>query len=173
MTNEHSSHPTNTKWVKLMAVAALMVAFVSGGTLTGLVARWYYRTHPVQSATAGLGTRDGKRGPNGPEWGARGGRGGGPDGGPTSFLAHFKSELQLSDDQVKQIEGILEQSREQMTQFRNETRPRFMAIREQTETQMRAILNPEQQKKFDEMTKREDRDRRQDRGDREGPPRPH
>jgi Spy/CpxP family protein refolding chaperone len=52
----------------------------------------------------------------------------------------LKTELNLTDDQVKKIEGIYTESRKQRE-----------SLHESTKTQVRNVLTADQQKKFDEM----------------------
>lgn len=76
---------------------------------------------------------------------------------PGGFLADMTQKLQLTPDQQKQLEAILDNTRAQMQandQKRNE-------IRMATRAQIRALLTPEQQTKFDEMGPRGRGDRGQ------------
>jgi Spy/CpxP family protein refolding chaperone len=52
---------------------------------------------------------------------------------------------------------------EQFDQLRKESRPKFLAIREQSEQQMKAVLTPEQQTKLQQLLQDD-----HDRGDRGG-----
>ena len=154
MTNG-TTNESRTTSMKLMAVTALAVAFISGGIIGGLVINLYNRAHPGQFVSGG---------PH-----PHGDRPGGPGSGPGGLIGQFQTELQLTDDQTRQVKDILDKSRDQMTQLRTQTRPQFMAIREQTESQIRAILNPEQQKKFDEMSKKKEEREKKNEQNREGP----
>jgi len=85
---------------------------------------------------------------------ANGGRGAGGaevrgsrDTGKT--LEKMKSDLSLTDQQAEQIRAILEQTRNDYRALRNEVRPRYDALRQQARTKIRALLNPDQQQKFD------------------------
>jgi Spy/CpxP family protein refolding chaperone len=64
-------------------------------------------------------------------------------------LEKMKSDLNLTDPQAAQISTILDQTRSDYRALRNEVRPRYDAIRQQARTKIRALLNPEQQPKFD------------------------
>ena len=67
----------------------------------------------------------------------------------------MKRDLNLNDQQATAIQSIIEQSREKYRALRNETSPRFDAVRTEAQAQIRALLNPEQQQRFDaEIAKR-------------------
>jgi Spy/CpxP family protein refolding chaperone len=86
------------------------------------------------------------------------------------FTREMEDRLDLSDDQWKQLQVILKQSREESEAIRRELRPRLESQLDATRAKIAALLTPEQKKKFDELV-REDR-RRADRFFLEGPPRP-
>jgi Spy/CpxP family protein refolding chaperone len=68
----------------------------------------------------------------------------------------MKRDLNLNDQQASAIQSIIEQSREKYRALRKETSPRFDAVRAEAQAQIRALLNPEQQQRFDaEIAKRE------------------
>ena len=79
-------------------------------------------------------------------------------GGPRDRGNRFeemKRDLNLTDQQATAIQGIIEQSREKYRALRSETSPRFDAVRAEAQAQIRALLNPEQQQRFDaEIAKR-------------------
>lgn len=67
----------------------------------------------------------------------------------------MKRDLNLTDQQASEIQRIIEQSREKYRALRSETSPRFDAVRAEAQAQIRALLNPEQQQRFDaEIAKR-------------------
>jgi len=70
-------------------------------------------------------------------------------GGPGRTLEKMRSDLGLTDQQAEQIRSILDQTRSEYRTLRNEVRPRYDALREGARTKIRALLNPEQQQKFD------------------------
>src|SRR4051794_32658834 len=82
---------------------------------------------------------------------ASGGRGGGEMRAPRDKekFEKMKSDLNLSDQQAEQIRSILDQTRNDYRTLRNEVRPRYDALRQQARTKIRALLNPDQQQKFD------------------------
>lgn len=77
-------------------------------------------------------------------------------------IEHMKSDLNLSDDQVTQVRAILDQTRNDYHALRAEVRPRYDAVRQNARVKIRALLNAEQQRKFDakvaEIDARRERD---------------
>ncbi|MBA2733840.1 MAG: hypothetical protein H0U54_13220 [Acidobacteria bacterium] len=68
----------------------------------------------------------------------------------------MKSNLNLTDQQGTEIRAIIEQSREEYRALRNETSPRFDEVRMRARARIRALLNPEQQQRFDAETAERD-----------------
>jgi len=72
-------------------------------------------------------------------------------------LEHLTRALDLTPEQQAKIKPIIEQARPQMKAARDESRQKMIAIRENTMAQIRPILTPAQQQKFDAIKKaRED-----------------
>ncbi len=67
------------------------------------------------------------------------------------MLDRFSKELRLNADQKKQVGAIFDTKRPQMVALQAEMKPKFEALRNSTQAEIRKILNPEQQKKMDEM----------------------
>ncbi len=67
------------------------------------------------------------------------------------LLDRFSSKLQLSPEQHTQVGAILEAKRQKIDALRAEIRPRFEDIRTTTSAEIRQLLTPEQQQKFDTM----------------------
>ena len=61
----------------------------------------------------------------------------------------MKRDLNLNDQQATEIHAILDATRNEYRQLRNEIEPRYDAIRQQGRARIRALLNQEQQQKFD------------------------
>ena len=61
----------------------------------------------------------------------------------------MKSDLNLTEQQGTEIRAIIDQSREEYRALRNEVRPRHEAVRGRARARIRALLNPEQQQRFD------------------------
>jgi Spy/CpxP family protein refolding chaperone len=71
------------------------------------------------------------------------------------LLDRFSSTLQLTPQQREQVGAILEAKRQRIDALRAEIRPKFDELRMSTGAEIRALLSPEQQTRFDEMeTKR-------------------
>lgn len=74
-------------------------------------------------------------------------------GGPPGFMGgsfgdRLEGHLDLTADQRRQIDEILTRTREEAEMLRHEMQPRLRALFETTETEIEAILTPEQQEKF-------------------------
>ena len=78
---------------------------------------------------------------------------GGPGrGGPRRMLERMKQDLSLTDQQAEAIQKIFEESRKE-GQSRLDACPGFKEARQRTQERIRAVLTPEQQKKYEEITK--------------------
>ena len=67
------------------------------------------------------------------------------------LLDRFSSKLQLRPEQRNQVAAILEAKRKKIDALRAEMRPQFEELRTSTSTEIRRLLTPEQQKRFDVM----------------------
>ncbi len=74
----------------------------------------------------------------------------------------FYDYLGLNQTQREEMHKIGEETRREFREFRKETQPRFQAIQEQSREKIRALLNDEQRKKYDEFRRKRDA-RRQNR----------
>lgn len=89
----------------------------------------------------------------------KGGKGGkGERGERGDRLAMLKQELALTPDQIEKVKPILDHEREAVRTLMEDTstdrdakRPKMREIRESHNAQIRAILTPDQQAKFDAM----------------------
>ena len=68
---------------------------------------------------------------------------------PEEQFATMRRELSLSDEQATALRAILEESRAEFRALRAEVKPRYDEVRQRARTRMRALLNPEQQQRFD------------------------
>ena len=73
-------------------------------------------------------------------------------------LKHLTKKLNLSDDQQAKLKPILEDQRKQMDGIRNDSSlsredrfSKMQEIRQSSDTQIKSVLNDDQQKNFDEM----------------------
>jgi Spy/CpxP family protein refolding chaperone len=90
-------------------------------------------------------------------------------GGPPSgrLLERLTRELDLTADQRAKIEGVLTTRRPRLDALQQEVRAKFDAEQESLRNDIRAVLTPAQQQKFDEREK----EMRSRFGGRRGPPR--
>ena len=65
------------------------------------------------------------------------------------LFEEMKSDLGLTDQQATEIHAILEETRNEYRALREKCRPQYDAARAAARTRIRALLNPEQQQKFD------------------------
>ncbi|HET9742291.1 MAG TPA: hypothetical protein VFQ00_06050 [Terriglobales bacterium] len=80
---------------------------------------------------------------------------------PDAMLDHMSTELNLTEDQKTKIKPILEEQSKKMSDLRSDTslsredrRAKMKDIHESTMSQLRPILNADQQKKLEEMMSR-------------------
>ena len=77
-----------------------------------------------------------------------------------SFISRLKSELDLSDKQVQELEQIVDDSTGKVQSAQRQADSLLNAVREETRGRIRQILSPEQNQKFDELTRRWDERRK-------------
>jgi Spy/CpxP family protein refolding chaperone len=82
------------------------------------------------------------------------------------LFEEMKSDLGLTDQQATEIRAIIEETRNEYRQLREKCRPQYDAARAAARARIRALLNPEQQQKFDARTA--ERDARRSREDDDG-----
>jgi hypothetical protein len=71
-----------------------------------------------------------------------------------SPLFMFKSiteRLSLTSEQQREVEKILDDARQQLTELRRQSEPRLGEIRRQIEQRLQQVLTPEQWKRFEQM----------------------
>lgn len=68
----------------------------------------------------------------------------------------MRTELGLTDQQTTTVRTILDETRNEYRALRTELRPRFEEPRMKARSRIRALLTPEQQKKFDAMVAQQD-----------------
>ncbi|MDT5294089.1 MAG: hypothetical protein QOJ76_969 [Acidobacteriota bacterium] len=68
------------------------------------------------------------------------------------MFERMRHDLDLDERQATGVRGILEQTRGDFRALRAEARPRYDAIRQSARTRIRALLTPDQQRRFDEKT---------------------
>ena len=72
------------------------------------------------------------------------------------MLNKFNSKLKLNSDQQQKVAVILQAKRGKIDALRGEMRPKFEEIRNATRGEIRQLLTPEQQTKFDVMAAERD-----------------
>ena len=73
---------------------------------------------------------------------------------PRDFVKYLTQELNLSAQQTSQLTQILSESRKKYQALHSQVRPQFEALRQDTDNQIRQILNADQLLKFDEVIRR-------------------
>jgi Spy/CpxP family protein refolding chaperone len=68
----------------------------------------------------------------------------------------MRQELNLTEQQATSVRSILEETRNEYRVLRQELRPRFEEPRLKARAKIRALLNAEQQQKFDVMVAQQD-----------------
>lgn len=72
------------------------------------------------------------------------------------MLERLDRELKLTPEQHARIDSVLTRRESDLRALMMEARPRFEAIATKTRTEIQAVLTPDQQEKFAEITKRMD-----------------
>jgi Spy/CpxP family protein refolding chaperone len=78
----------------------------------------------------------------------------------SGLAARLRDELQLTPEQQAKVEAALAANRERARQFWRESQTAYENLRTEFRQQIRALLDPEQQTRFDEMVQRADERRR-------------
>lgn len=68
-----------------------------------------------------------------------------------SFQSRLEKAVGLSAEQRESVSGLLAQQREELKTLRENFLPQMSAVQENTDAKIRALLNAEQQKKFDQF----------------------
>lgn len=87
---------------------------------------------------------------------------GGRRGGPGRMVEQMKSDLNLTEEQTASVRKIFEESRKEFPPWKFNECPGVKESREKSRTQIRAILTPEQQKKYDDFNAQRDAEMRKD-----------
>lgn len=66
---------------------------------------------------------------------------------------HLSKELNLTDDQKAKVQPIIDQTKPQLAAIHKEAMEKMHALMESTGAQIRPLLTPPQQQKFDAMKK--------------------
>jgi len=73
-----------------------------------------------------------------------------------SSTEKFRTELHMDEGQAQQLSEIMEETRDEYRQLREEMSPRFQEIRSRTRDRIRGILRPDQLEAFEKMTAERD-----------------
>jgi Spy/CpxP family protein refolding chaperone len=84
------------------------------------------------------------------------------------FFESMQKNLDLDGRQSEQIRGVIDETREGYRQLQTEVRPRYDTLRRDGRSRIRALLTPEQQQKFDQMTAERDARRQAEEERRDG-----
>ena len=68
-------------------------------------------------------------------------------------LEHLSKDLELTDDQKARVQPIIDQAKPQIEAIHKEAMEKTHAIMENTAAQIRPLLTPQQQQKYDAMKK--------------------
>ena len=77
------------------------------------------------------------------------------------FLSMLETELDLSSEQKEDLTKVLAANREKADAFWREARSSYAELRKEFREQIRTVLNPEQQERFDAMMAKHDAQREQ------------
>ena len=78
---------------------------------------------------------------------------------PRDKMEKMRRDLNLTDDQVKSVGAILDETKNDYKALRTELKPRFEEPRQKARTKIRALLSADQQQKFDAMVAQVDAQR--------------
>jgi periplasmic protein CpxP/Spy len=78
---------------------------------------------------------------------------GGPHQMMENPLEHLSKDLNLTDDQKAKVQPIIDQTRPQLIAIHKEAMEKMHALMESAGAQIRPLLTPEQQQKYDAMKK--------------------
>lgn len=81
---------------------------------------------------------------------------------PRDRMDKMRRDLNLTDDQMKSVSAILDDTRNEYKALKTELKPRFDEPRQRARGKIRALLSPEQQQKFDAMVAQQDAQREGD-----------
>lgn len=114
----------------------MALVFASGATL-GVFGERYYTARQAEQ-NKGKGSR---RGFNQEEF-------------RKQYLAGMKKQLLLSDEQVQKLSGVLDETRAQMNELQKRQLPEQFEIQNEQQRKIRAIFDPIQIEKYDQMLER-------------------
>jgi Spy/CpxP family protein refolding chaperone len=78
---------------------------------------------------------------------------------PRDRMEKMRRDLSLTDEQMKSVGAILDDTKNEYKALRQELKPRFDEPRQKARAKIRALLTPQQQQKFDAMVAERDAQR--------------
>lgn len=78
------------------------------------------------------------------------------ESGHHNVVEYLQRKLDLSSSQTAQLKQIVSEMQSKEREVQKQVEPQFQAVREEARKRTRAILNPQQVQKFNEMVKRWD-----------------
>lgn len=72
------------------------------------------------------------------------------------ILRHLKSELNLSDSQVRQLAPLMDEWEKRLAELHFRLDPEYRSLREEFRDRIRKILSPDQVNKFNDLVRRRD-----------------
>jgi Spy/CpxP family protein refolding chaperone len=114
---------------------AFLIVFALGG-VTGASLAGIYRLRaetPASSQTASISMRD-----------------------TDAYFEMLMRELTLNDDQSSAMRAILDRTRDDYKAVCADVRPRYDVVRDRARNQMRVLLTPDQQQRFDSIVTAQD-----------------
>jgi Spy/CpxP family protein refolding chaperone len=91
-----------------------------------------------------------------------------PPGSVQGALQELERELKLTEEQKEQVEQILSSTRQKYRELQAQVHPRFLAIRDESRSQIKALLTPEQQVLYEQLLSRRDKERERKPKDHDG-----
>lgn len=73
-----------------------------------------------------------------------------------AYFETLKKELTLSEEQSQAMRGVLDRTRDDYKAVCADVRPRYDVVRQRAREQLRALLTPDQQPRFDSIVTAED-----------------
>ena len=147
----------------LLTAAVLAAVFVAGGFSGAALVTW---TAASGTDAAGGGeARSGAAEPTGPERHGDGGRDGEPRKGPVYDISRFlHAELDLTRDQERRVEAILERRRRRAGEIFEATKDRLRSQLDSTVTELKVVLTDGQGADLDSLLERRRREWRERHG---------
>lgn len=76
------------------------------------------------------------------------------------YIENLRRELNLTEEQTKQVQMIVDQTGNEYRRFRAELKPRYETTRQNARNQIRTLLNPEQQQEYNRLLEQNDAERK-------------